>query len=188
MDEQGLLGDGCADKVHHGGPDNAICVYSLDHFPFWEREVGRKLSPGAFGENLSISNLDETGVHIGDIFRMGEAEVQVSQPRQPCHKLNKVFRYQAMACKVQTTGYSGFYMRVLKPGWVEPGMMLELVHADPDIFSIESAHYLLHNSGNEHESIQQILAVDALSDSWRAKFRKRLENPKAQVSLDQMGE
>jgi MOSC domain-containing protein YiiM len=93
-----------------------------------------------------------------------------------------------MACKVQTTGYSGFYMRVLKPGWVEPGMMMELVHADSENFSVETAHFLLHNGKNEHEKIRHILAVDALSDSWRSKFRKRLENPKAQVSLDQMGE
>ena len=188
MDEKGLLGDGSADKVHHGGPDKAVCVYSLDHYSFWENELGRKLSPGAFGENLSVSNLDERSTHIGDIYRIGEVEVQVAQPRQPCHKLNKVFRYQAMACKVQTTGYSGFYMRVLKPGWVEPGMMLELVHADSENFSVESAHHLLHNSKNEHEKIRHILAVDALSDSWRSKFRKRLENPNAQVSLNQMGE
>ncbi len=188
MDEKGLLGDGFADKVHHGGSDKAICVYSIDHFPFWEKELGRKLSPGAFGENLSISNLDETSAHIGDIFRIGDAEVQVTQPRQPCHKLNKIFRYQAMACKVQTTGYSGFYMRVLKPGWVEPGMMFELIYADPGKFSIESAHYLLHNGKNEHETIKHILGVEALSDNWRSKFRKRLEDPKAQVSLDQMEE
>jgi MOSC domain-containing protein YiiM len=188
IDEKGLLGDGFADKVHHGGADKAVCVYSLDHFSFWEKELGRQISPGAFGENFSISNLDESDVHIGDIFRIGEVEVQVTQPRQPCHKLNKVFRYQAMACKVKTTGYSGFYMRVLKSGWVEPRMKMELVHADSGKFSIESAHYLLLNNKHEHETIQHILAVEALSDSWRSKFRKRLVNPKATNSLDQMGE
>ena len=67
-------------------------------------------------------------------------------------------------------------------------MMLKLVNADSGNFSVESAHHLLHNSKNEQENIRHILAVDALSDSWRSKFRKRLENPKAQVSLNQMGE
>ena len=184
LDDLGFLGDGSADKVHHGGQDKAVCVYCLDHFPYWEKELGTQLSCGAFGENLSVSGLTEKDVHIGDIFRIGDVEVQVTQPRQPCHKLNKAFRYQAMACKVQQTGFSGFYMRVLNPGWMEPGVPFELLRADPGKFSVDAANHLRHHDKENYEKMRDILAVEALSDSWRAAFRKRLEPQHLENSLE----
>ena len=116
LDELGFRGDGVGDPRIHGGKDLAVCAYFVDHFPYWQTELERELIPGAFGENLSLAGINETQIYIGDIFRLGEAEIEVSQPRQPCHKLNKVFDFQAMACKVQTMGYTGCYFRVKKNG------------------------------------------------------------------------
>lgn len=67
LGKEGLAGDGQADLKHHGGPDKALCVYSLEHYPYWERELGKKLDPGAFGENLTVTGLMETEVCIGDV-------------------------------------------------------------------------------------------------------------------------
>ncbi|MBW1850335.1 MAG: MOSC domain-containing protein [Deltaproteobacteria bacterium] len=83
----GFEGDGVADTKNHGGRDKAACVYSLDYYHYWEETLGIKMPPAAFGENLTVSNLKEANVCVGDIFELGTAIVQVSQPRQPCKTL-----------------------------------------------------------------------------------------------------
>jgi MOSC domain-containing protein YiiM len=174
LDNLGFQGDGVADHRFHGGGDKAVCVYCVDHYPFWKKELKQELSFGAFGENLSVSGLIETKVHIGDVFSIGEAEVQCTQPRQPCHKLNKVFDFQGMACRVQTTGFSGYYLRVLKPGWLEAGEKIVPLQADPKGVSIETANDLMHKNKKDWDGIDKILSVAALSKSWRETFQKRL--------------
>jgi len=175
LDRSGFQGDGVADHRFHGGEDKAVCVYCVDHFPFWEKELKRKLHYGAFGENLSVTGLTESRVHIGDTFKIGEAQVQCTQPRQPCHKLNKVFDFQEMACRVQTTGFSGHYMRVLQPGWVEAGEEIVSLQADPKEISVERANELMHKNKKDRDGIREILSVEALSESWRETFQKRLD-------------
>ena len=86
----------------------AVCVYPYEHYLFWEKELQRKLEYGAFGENLTIKGLLEDDVHIGDIFQLGAAVVQVSQPRQPCYKLTVRYGMPDMILKVQDTGFTGF--------------------------------------------------------------------------------
>ncbi|MDQ3930800.1 MAG: MOSC domain-containing protein [Chloroflexota bacterium] len=80
-------GDRQADQANHGGAENAVCVYPFDHYSYWERQLGRNLQPGAFSENLTVLGAVETEVCVGDVFRIGEAAVQGSQPRMPCTKL-----------------------------------------------------------------------------------------------------
>ncbi len=174
LDNLGFRGDGVADPRFHGGRDKAVCVYCLDHYSFWEKELNIKIGPGAFGENLSVTEWTEKTVHIGDVFQMGEARVQCTQPRQPCHKLNKVFDFQAMACRVQTTGFSGWYFRVLQPGWVTAGVEIIRVEEDPVRISVEIANDLMHTNKKNWQGIRKILSVTALSDSWRETFTKRL--------------
>lgn len=174
LDNLGFRGDGVADPNHHGGRDKAVCVYCMDHFSYWEKELNRELHPGAFGENMSVTGWTEKTVHIGDVFQIGEAQVQCTQPRQPCHKLNKVFDFQAMACRVQSTGFSGWYFRVIQPGWVESGVEITRVQEDPNRISVDKANDLMHKNKKHWQGIREILAVEALSDSWRETFNKRL--------------
>ncbi|MBJ8032143.1 MOSC domain-containing protein, partial [Bacillus cereus group sp. N21] len=84
-------GDGQADLVHHGGVDKAVCVYSGEHYSYWEETLNQDLEYGAFGENITVSGMREEDVCIGDTFELGEAIVQVTQPRQPCFKLAKKY-------------------------------------------------------------------------------------------------
>jgi MOSC domain-containing protein YiiM len=172
LDTLGFQGDGSADRVHHGGPDKAVCAYSTDYYAYWEKIIGRPTGFGAFGENLSLSGIGETGVHIGDVFKIGGASVQVSQPRQPCHKLNKVFGLQEMACKVQKTGFSGWYFRVLAAGWVSRGDTLERI--EKGVISVEEANDLMHKDKKDAAKLRAILDESALSASWRDTFEKRL--------------
>ena len=170
----GFDGDGVGDPRVHGGPDKAVCVYSLDHYPFWEAELGVSLKPGAFGENLSVSGWDESSVSIGDVFQIGEAEVQVTQPRQPCHKLNKIFQRQEMACRVQSTGYTGFYLRVLKPGWVAPGDAIRLVHKEGPEFSVDAYNQFLRRERVGREELERAREHPALSEDWKKLLGKLL--------------
>ncbi len=176
LDKLGFAGDGSADRIHHGGADKAVCVYCHDHYAYWEKELSRKLEPAAFGENLTVAGLVEDNVRIGDIFKIGEATVQCTQPRQPCHKLNKIFGLPEMAAYVQQTGYTGYYLRVLTPGWVSPGDKIELLQSGAEEFSITAANQLMHGRDKwDFERIRKIISLKFLSISWLETFRERLE-------------
>jgi len=172
LDYLGFEGDGVGNTRIHGGEDKAVCAYCTGHFPYWIDKLQREILPGSFGENLSLSGMLETEVNIGDIFQMGAAQVQVSQPRQPCFKLNKVFKDQSMACSVKTTGFSGYYFRVLKSGLVAPNALVNRIHKGS--FSIEKANALLCKGGANTEQMQELISLPDLSDDWRRMLQKRL--------------
>ena len=175
LDQLGFAGDGVGDTKIHGGVDLAVCAYCVEHFLHWNDKLNRKLAPGAFGENLSLEGMFETDVCIGDIFEVGSAQIQISQPRQPCHKLNKVFNDQSMACSVQKTGFSGYYLRVLKTGMVESGSPIKLIHKDPNGISIEDANALLRKGGANVPNMKNLISHPSLSNEWRKMFQKRLD-------------
>ncbi|UJF32427.1 MOSC domain-containing protein [Paenibacillus hexagrammi] len=169
-----LEGDGQADLVNHGGPDKAICVYAKEHFAYWESKLGCELHPGAFGENLTVTGLLEDVVCIGDIFQIGDAVVQVSQPRQPCHKLAKRYDVQDLPVQVQNTGFTGYYFRVLKEGNIPAQPTIRLTQKDPAGITVANANQIKYHDKANAEGIRSILAVEALSQSWRQSFEKRL--------------
>ncbi|MNK60628.1 6-N-hydroxylaminopurine resistance protein [compost metagenome] len=169
-----LEGDGQGDLVHHGGREKAVCVYPYEHYPFWENELKRPLEYGALGENLTIKGLLETDVCIGDVFELGKAIVQVSQPRQPCYKLTIRHGVPDMLLKVQQTGYTGFYFRVLEEGVVTKDDGLSLLHRHPKEITVSFANRIMHREKDNIEGIKQILEVEELSLNWRNTFLKRL--------------
>ncbi|WDM22665.1 MOSC domain-containing protein [Paenibacillus polymyxa] len=167
-------GDGQGDLVHHGGKEKAVCVYPYEHYPFWENELRRPLDYGAFGENLTIKGLLESEVCIGDVFKLGKAIVQVSQPRQPCYKLSIKYGVPDMPLKVQQTGHTGFYFRVLEEGVASKADGLSLLHRHPKAITVSFANRIMHQEKNHIEGIKQILEVEELSLNWRNTFLKRL--------------
>ncbi|MBS3966045.1 MAG: MOSC domain-containing protein [Truepera sp.] len=174
LSENGLSGDEQADLKAHGGPDKAVCVYPGEHLPYWQVRLGRNLPPAPFGENFTTFGLLEQTVHIGDIFRVGSARVQVSQPRQPCFKLSASYQEPKLALWVQETGYTGFYLRCLEPGWVSPGDLITLLERDPQSVSVAEANRVMHHDKNDLAVIEQLLRGLSLSKSWRATLEKRL--------------
>ncbi|RYE95540.1 MAG: MOSC domain-containing protein, partial [Oxalobacteraceae bacterium] len=126
----GLEGDEQGDRIYHGGPDKALHHYPAGHYALWQLwfpDTPLALSAGAFGENISTHGMTERDVHIGDVFRAGTTLLQVSQPRQPCFKLNLRLGHENAALIMQTSGRTGWYYRVLNEGWLKPGDRLELV-------------------------------------------------------------
>ena len=129
IDTLGLVGDEQGDRRVHGGPDKAVHHYPFDHYPHWRGELGDLIAPGragAFGENLSSTGWTEDEVCLGDRIRIGEALFEVSQGRQPCWKLNDRFGVADMARRVQASGRTGWYYRVLQPGTLGAGDAMTL--------------------------------------------------------------
>ncbi|MFS0783715.1 MOSC domain-containing protein [Bacillus sp. 1P06AnD] len=174
-------GDGQADLKHHGGADKAVCAYCYDHYPYWEKELQQKLELGAFGENLTVQGIQEKDVHIGDIFELGEALVQITQPRQPCHKIAKRYDRKDLALSVQNTGYTGFYLRVLKEGFASSKDELILAKKHPEAVTVEFANRLMHHDKDNQAGLERILSIEELSSSWRETFTKRLKGIDAGV-------
>ena len=167
-------GDGQADLVHHGGVDKAVCVYTGDHYPYWEKELNQDFVYGAFGENITVSGMSEEDVCIGDTFELGQAIVQVTQPRQPCFKLAKKYNIPKLPLYFQETGYTGFYFRVLKEGWVSSVDTLKKLQSNPKGVSVAFANRIMHKEKQNIEGVKRILEVNALSCSWRKSFEKRI--------------
>jgi len=174
LDLLGFEGDQVADPVNHGGYDKAVCGYPADHYPFWGKELSREMGAASFGENLTLQGLTEDQIHIGDVFRIGEAEVQCSQPRQPCHKLIKILAYPKLASRIQVLGYCGYYFRVLKQGWVQEGMAVERIHTDEARISVLDAHHLMYRDKTKFEALEKLISHPALSESWKSSLGKRL--------------
>ena len=182
LGETGLEGDGQADLENHGGPEKAVCVYPLEHYPYWQERLERPLEPGAFGENFSTEGLLESDVCIGDVYRVGGALVQVSQPRQPCYKMAARHGVKELALWVLETGFTGFYFRCLEPGEVRAGEGISLVRRARTPVSLAEANRVMHHDKRDVESIELLLAVPELAASWRRTFEKRLVGARANAA------
>jgi MOSC domain-containing protein YiiM len=173
-DATNLAGDGQADLKNHGGVDKAVLAYSADHYPEWREQLCLPNMPhGAFGENLTISGLTEESVCIGDVFRIGTVLFEVSQPRQPCWKLARRWRKHQLTADVIRNGRSGWYLRVLQPGWIDAGMPVELIDRPNPEWPIARANHILHHRKLDLPSTLELAAVPELADSWVQELRER---------------
>lgn len=142
--------DHVIDRRYHGGIDKACYAYSEDHYAYWELKYPNlDWQPGMFGENLTIRGLDEKEISIGDTYRVGEAIIQVSEPRQPCMKLNVRFNSSTMVKKFNQFGRSGSYFRVIQKGKVKAGDKLELIEKGSPTLTLYDLYQLIFSKGNE---------------------------------------
>jgi len=126
----GLEGDAVANTQHHGGADQAVLLYSADHYPLWLAELGQDLPFGSFAENLTVSGLDETTVCIDDVFQIGAVQLQVTKPRIPCWKIARRWGIPDLTKRVTQSNRMGWYCRVLKEGEIEAGLAVEMLERD----------------------------------------------------------
>ena len=175
LTELGLEGDEQAEKKIHGGPDRALCHYPREHYLYWASEFPEQadqfVAP-AFGENLSTDGLTEQNVYIGDIFRWGEALIQVTQPRSPCFKLNFHFGIGDMASLMQNCGKTGWLCSVIAPGMVSADAPLELVSRVSDV-SVQEAVAIAWHMPFDDEQYHRLLSAAGLSKSWTRTMQKR---------------
>ena len=171
-----LEGDKQADLRVHGGPDKAVYAYPAEHYPFWQTEFGVEKYPwGMFGENLTTEGLAEDAVKIGDRFRIGTAELVVTQPRQPCFKMQKKIERDDLIKRFLASGRTGFYFRVLKEGDVGAGDRLERIGAEEGSLSILGIHRLFNKENETAELLDRAVQIEALAPGWKERFRKRRE-------------
>jgi MOSC domain-containing protein YiiM len=177
VEKLGLVGDQQADLRVHGGADKAVYCYPIEHYARWREMLKGKedlLVPGGFGENLTTQGLDEGNVCIGDIFQMGRARLQVTQPRQPCFKLALRFEDSQMIKAMARYGLSGWYMRVLEPGLIEVGASIAMLESPNPAWSITRLNRLLSRRGTREE-IAELAALRGLAGGLRNSARAALE-------------
>lgn len=170
-----LYGDHQVDRRFHGGADKAVYCYPHEHYAFWEASLGRSdLRPGHFGENFTVQGLLEPEVCIGDRFRVGEAEVEVTQPRVPCYKLGVRMGNQAFPKAFLASGRVGFYLRVLTEGLVQAGAPMVRYARGAAGLSISEAIRLHFFDTDDVNGIRHALSETALSRAWQDELRALL--------------
>jgi MOSC domain-containing protein YiiM len=170
-----LDGDGQADLVGHGGIYKAAYAYSVENYEYWKRELGREdLTFGQFGENFTVEGMTEDEVHVGDVFRVGGALVEVTQPRVPCYKLGLKLGLRGFEKKFLASCRVGFYLRVLEEGEVGAGDGVDRVRTDPERITVQEMCHLLYLDPENLEGAKKALRIRALSPGWRQSFEERL--------------
>lgn len=176
LGELGLAGDDQADKSAHGGVDKAVYAYSQENYDWWSEQLdGRELPPGQFGENLTVDEMADECVHVGDQYEIGEALLEVTQPRQPCLKLGVKMKSPSFVKLFHQAGRTGFYLRVLKPGVLAAGDSVHHVHHPADSLSIAEIYKLRFDRSAEKDDLFRAAGLPALSATWRDDFRQLLE-------------
>jgi MOSC domain-containing protein YiiM len=171
-----LDGDRQADLTVHGGPDKAVYVYPREHYNYWRRELPKMDLPwGMFGENLTVEGLNEETTSIGDRFRIGSAEVIVTQPRMPCYKLGLKFGRDDILKRFLASERTGLYLRMLTEGEVAAGDTITLLSRDPAGVHVGDITRLYASERHNLDLLRRAIAVDALPASWRDYFQERVE-------------
>ncbi|PYH43128.1 MOSC domain-containing protein [Aspergillus saccharolyticus JOP 1030-1] len=178
VSEQGITGDEQAYE-HHGGFDKALHQYCARHYKFWKLEVPERahlFDIGGYGENISANSFDEANTCIGDIIEIGTEGVlvQVSEPRQPCFKLNRRFEFAQASVRTQTTRRTGWYLRVLKPGFIQAGDKIRLVNRINPEWSISRVGQFLWEDRKNVEALRVLSDLPGLGKEIAQVFRQRL--------------
>ncbi|WLV25290.1 MOSC domain-containing protein [Aciduricibacillus chroicocephali] len=170
----GLSGDEVADTKNHGGPDKAIFAYPIGHYTYFSNNENLKMPVGGMGENLAVLEMDELTVCIGDKYKFGEAIIEVSQPRQPCWKPARRFKRKELALKIQESGKTGWYFRVLKEGNVHSKVDLHLIERPYPQWSIAACNDMMHRQKDNLVLIDELASCPPLADSWKKTLNKLL--------------
>ena len=171
-----LDGDGQGDLVGHGGEHRAVFVYQIDSYRYWQRELGRDdFDCGQFGENFTVEGLPDDDVCIGDRYRIGSAQFEVTQPRVTCYRIGIRMNEPRMAALLVSHGRPGFYFRVIEEGEVEAGEEIVKIASGAERMSVAKASALLYLPGHRREELQRALRIPALSAGWKGSFQALLE-------------
>jgi len=171
-----LDGDGQADLTVHGGVTKAVYAYPSEHYAFWRAELPTMDLPlGMFGENLTTEGLLEDAVYIGDRFRVGEAELMVTEPRMPCYKLGIKFGRADIIKRFLASRRSGFYFAVTREGMVSAGDALELIGREQQGISVADITRLYAFEKDDLKALRRAIEVGALPENWKGYFRHQIE-------------
>jgi MOSC domain-containing protein YiiM len=171
-----LDGDKQADLSVHGGVSKAAYLYPSEHYEYWKKALPEvELPYGMFGENFTTEGLSEAGVNVGDRFRIGTAELMVTEPRLPCYKLGIKFGRSDIIKRFLQSRRTGFYFAVLKEGEVKAGDQIELISRDGNDITISDITRLYAFEKDDLATLRRAVKLEALSESWREYFQNRIE-------------
>lgn len=169
-----LEGDWQADLRSHGGLNKAIYAYPIEHYAWWSEELDRDdLRPGQFGENLTLDGLTEDTVHLGDVLRIGNVQLQVTQPRYPCFKLGIKMGDSAFPKRFLASGRTGFYLRVVHEGELGAGDTIKLLEKS-DGLTVRELWHLVQVDNLNVEGARRALLCQTLAPEWREPLEERL--------------
>jgi ferredoxin-NADP reductase/MOSC domain-containing protein YiiM len=173
----GVEGDGQGDTHGHGGPNRAVLVYQVDSYRYWRTRLQREdLPPGSFAENLTVDGLGDDEVCIGDRYRIGEAEFEVTQPRVTCFRAGLRIGEPELAAMLVAHHRPGFYMRVVAEGRVRAGDEIVRTASGPGRVSVAAADALLYLPGRDLDTLRRAVRIPALSPGWQTSLRQLLDD------------
>lgn len=177
LDEEKVANDEVSDKKVHGGEFKACYLFSENHYKYWKNLYPNlEWNWGMFGENLTVAHLNETHIYIGDIYTIGEAVVQVTQPREPCFKFGVKFGTMDVLKQFIDYGYSGTYVRVLRPGFVNNGDTFELIDRSRNSLTTFQFFNLLFAKQKDKQLLKLAINNDALPEDKRNKLKAYLKS------------
>src|SRR5271165_2314150 len=170
-----LDGDGQGDLRGHGGEQRALMVYQLDSYRYWASYLGRSdLVAGNFGENLTVEGLPDNEVCIGDRFRIGDAVVEVSQPRDTCYRVGIRLNHPEIPALLVSHRRPGFYLRVIQEGAIGDGDRIEKVADGPEHMAVADIDALVYSAEHPLEDLRRAIRIPALSLDWQGSMQALL--------------
>lgn len=174
LSKESFEGDGVADKKHHGGRDRAVCIYPFEHYALWEEQFGQRLPAATFGENLTVTQMLEKDVFIGDVFQVGEAVIQVTQGRVPCNTIDRRMDMAPLMKAMVKTGFTGYMCRVIEEGAIRRDSEIRLVERGKGEVSVLYANDVNFHQSRNAEAIRRVLEAQALAPEWQDWLTKKL--------------
>ena len=175
LEQEDVVGDHVVDRRYHGGVDKACYLYSADHYPFWQSLYPDvDWQPGMMGENVTIEGFSEKRIQIGDIYALGDAIVQVSQPRQPCFKLGIRVGTQKVIKTFINNPYPGVYVKIIRAGKVKAGDGFELRERLHNSIGLLEVWDLLYKADLDEDLLEFAVDFQHLADACRETLRKRM--------------
>lgn len=174
---EGFAGDRQADLRVHGGPEKAVHLYPARHYARLAAafpDAAPRLVPGSLGENLSCDELDEHCVRVGQVWRLGQAELQVCQPRNPCWKIDERHGCPGMAAFIAEQRITGWYWRVLRPGLVRPDDALEPMDDRADATTLGDALRLWQERRPPLDELARLATTPGIAARWRSRIEQRI--------------
>ena len=171
-----VVNDEISNRLNHGGYYKACYMFSAEQYPYWQ-----KLYPnlewtwGMFGENLTVEGFDESKVYLGEIYKLGEALVQVSQYREPCYKLGHKFGTQKILKQFIQHGHGGTYLSLLEEGQVDVGDKFELIERPRETMTVEELFHLVFAKKKDQKLVKIAAASKAIPQKKRLIMREYLE-------------
>jgi MOSC domain-containing protein YiiM len=174
---EGFSGDQHADLRAHGGPEKAVHLYPSTHYAKLAEQfadAAALLVPGSIGENIATAELDEHDVHLGDVWQLGSALIQVCQPRNPCWKIDERFGCDGMALFIDQHLLTGWYWRVLQTGTVNPNDSLVLHEVASQAPTLHQAMTLWREHRPDLDALSQLAATPGIAKAWQEKIKQRV--------------